>query len=92
LRGRAIVRGGAGIAARTIGLSGGILTYAVELGIIEQNPVPGVRKPKDQVNAHRLSEQAYHTLGEILRKVIACMGRPRRRRSARPSPLDAFAW
>jgi hypothetical protein len=28
LRGRAIVRGGAGTAARTIGLFGGILTYA----------------------------------------------------------------
>ena len=44
---RAIVRGGAGTAARTIGLFGGILTYAVEFGIIEQNPVHGVRKPKD---------------------------------------------
>ena len=70
LRGRAIVRGGAGTAARTIGLFGGILTYAVELGIIEQNPVHGVRKPKDQVNARRLSEQEYRTLGDILRKAI----------------------
>ena len=47
LRGRAIVRGGAGTAARTIGLFGGILTYAVEFAIIEQNPVHGVRKSKD---------------------------------------------
>ena len=70
LRGRAIVRGGAGTAARTIGLFGGILTYAVELGIIEQNPVHGVRKPKDQVNARRLSEQEYRTLGDILRKAV----------------------
>ncbi|MBW4653505.1 MAG: site-specific integrase [Kaiparowitsia implicata GSE-PSE-MK54-09C] len=70
LRGRAIVRGGAGTAARTVGLFGGILTYAVELGIIEQNPVHGVRKPKDQVNARRLSEQEYRTLGDILRKAI----------------------
>jgi len=69
LRGRAIVRGGAGTAARTIGLFGGILSYAVELGITEQNPVHGVRKPKDQVNARRLSEQEYRTLGEILRNV-----------------------
>jgi integrase len=67
LRGRAIVRGGAGTAARTIGLFGGILSFAVELGITEQNPVHGVRKPKDQVNARRLSEQEYRTLGEILR-------------------------
>jgi integrase len=70
LRGRAIVRGGAGTAARTIGLFGGILSYGVELGIIEQNPVHGVRKPKDQVNARRLSEQEYRTLGEILRNAV----------------------
>jgi hypothetical protein len=70
LRGRAIVRGGAGTAARTIGLFGGILTYAVELGIIEQNPVHGVCKPKDQVNTRRLSEQEYRTLGDILRTAV----------------------
>ncbi|MGB3469324.1 MAG: hypothetical protein WBA51_00710 [Erythrobacter sp.] len=38
LRGRSIVRGGAGTAARTIGLFGGILTYAVGLGVIDRNP------------------------------------------------------
>jgi integrase len=70
LRGRAIVRGGAGTAARTIGLFGGILTYAVELGIIEQNPVHGVRKPREQVNARRLSETEYRTLGDILREAV----------------------
>lgn len=68
LRGRAIVRGGAGAATRTIGLLGGILSHAVELGIIEGNPAHGVRKPKDNVNGRRLSEQEYRALGEILRK------------------------
>jgi hypothetical protein len=42
LRGKAIVRGGAGTATRTIGLFGGILTYAVENGIIEVNPARAV--------------------------------------------------
>jgi hypothetical protein len=51
-------------------VSGGILTYAVELGIIEQNPVHGVRKPKDRVNARRLSEQEYRTLSDILRQAV----------------------
>jgi hypothetical protein len=32
--------------------------------------VHGIRKPKDKVNAHRLSEQEYRTLGDILRKAI----------------------
>ncbi|WP_414902800.1 tyrosine-type recombinase/integrase [Sphingomonas flavalba] len=71
LRGRAIVRGGVGTATRTIGLLGGILSYAVDLGIIEQNPVHGVRKPKDNVNSRRLSEREYRTLGAILRKATA---------------------
>jgi integrase len=68
-RGRAIVRGGVGTATRTIGLLGGILSYAVELGVIEHNPAHGLRKPKDNVKDRRLSEQEYRTLGDILRKV-----------------------
>jgi hypothetical protein len=46
LRGKAIVRGGAGTATRTVGLLGGILTCAVEAGIIDSNPAHGVRKPR----------------------------------------------
>jgi integrase len=68
LRGKAIVRGGAGTATRTVGLLGGILTYAVEAGIIASNPAHGLRKPKDNVRKRRLSEAEYRTLGEMLRK------------------------
>lgn len=67
LRGKAIVRGGAGTATRTIGLLGGILTYAVEEGIIESNPTHGIRKPKYSVRNRRLTEAEYRTLGEMLR-------------------------
>jgi len=67
LRGKAIVRGGAGTATRTVGLLGGILTYAVEAGIIETNPAHGVRKPKDKVRKRRLSEAEYRILGRMLR-------------------------
>lgn len=66
LRGRAIVRGGAGTATRTVGLMGGILTYACEAGIIETNPAHGIRKPKDVVRTRRLSEAEYRILGAIL--------------------------
>lgn len=68
LRGKAIVRGGAGTAARTVGLLGGILTYAIEAGIISTNPAHGLRKPKDAVRTRRLSEAEYRTLGNMLRK------------------------
>lgn len=67
-RGRANVRGGAGTATRTVGLLGGILTYAVEAGIIERNPAHGLRKPQDNVRNRRLSEAEYRTLGEMLRQ------------------------
>ena len=62
------MRGGAGTATRTVGLLGGILTYAVEAGIIEHNPAHGIRKPKDNVRNRRLTEAEYRTLGEMLRE------------------------
>ena len=65
-RGRAIVRGGAGTAARAVGLFGGILTYAIEHGILEKNPVHGVRKPADRIRTRRLSVEDYRVLGKIL--------------------------
>ncbi|HEY9214645.1 MAG TPA: tyrosine-type recombinase/integrase [Ancylobacter sp.] len=68
LRGRAIVRGGVGTATRTVGLLGGILTYAIDAGIIERNPAHGLKKPKDNVRDRRLSEAEYRTLGEMLRE------------------------
>lgn len=67
LRGKAIVRGGVGTATRTVGLLGGILTYAVEAGIVESNPAHGIRKPKENVRNRRLTEVEYRTLGEMLR-------------------------
>ncbi|NMN59010.1 integrase [Xanthobacter sp. SG618] len=67
LRGKSIVRGGAGTATRTTGLLGGILIYAVEAGIIETNPAHGVRRPKDNVRARRLSEAEYRVLGDLLK-------------------------
>jgi integrase len=71
LRGKAIVRGGAGTATRTVGLLGGILTYAVESGIIERNPAHGIKKPKDNVRDRRLTEAEYRTLGQLLLKAVA---------------------
>ncbi|MBA8910135.1 tyrosine-type recombinase/integrase [Aminobacter sp. P9b] len=67
-RGRAIVRGGAGTAARALGLLGGIFTYAIEQGIIEKNPAHGVKKQADRIKDRHLTEQEYRELGVILQR------------------------
>lgn len=69
LRGKAIVRGGRGTAIRTMGLLGGIFTYAIEAGIIDQNPTHGLKKPRYKVRDRRLSEAECRTLGRILKDV-----------------------
>jgi integrase len=67
-RGKSIVRGGLGTAARTVGLLGGILSYAVSQGVIENNPVRGIRKPADGVKKRRLSDDEYRLLGRMLQQ------------------------
>jgi integrase len=70
-RGRARVTGGPGTAARTTGLLSGILTYAVQEGYRENNPVNGVRRPADGKRKARLDDEGYRKLGEILRQAEA---------------------
>jgi integrase len=66
LRGKAIVEGGPGAAARTMGLLGGILSYAVSEGVIETNPVHGVKRPADRKRTARLTPETYAALGRAL--------------------------
>ena len=65
-RGRAIVTGGKGAAARTMGLLGAILTYAVNEGYRTDNPVKGIIRPKDQTREWRLDDAGYRELGKRL--------------------------
>jgi integrase len=65
-RGRAIIKGGSGTAARTVGLLGGILSFAVSEGIIQANPARGVKRPADQRRKIRLTNEQYRSLGAAL--------------------------
>jgi integrase len=66
-RGRAIVTGGSGTAGRTMGLLGGILTYAVQEGYRPDNPARGIVRPKDRTRKWRLDDAGYRRLGQCLR-------------------------
>jgi integrase len=71
LRGKSVVRGGRGAATRTVGLLGGILTYAVSEGIISQSPAAGVRRPASEIRTARLVPADYAALGAALNAATA---------------------
>jgi integrase len=71
LRGRAIVEGGAGTASRTVGLLGGILSFAVSEGVIAINPVRGVKRRADNRREIRLTADQYRVLAHALAEAEA---------------------
>ena len=64
--GKSILRGGSGTASRCVGVVGSMLTYAINMGIIEHNVAHGIRKPKDCVRDRRLTHAEYQLLGQML--------------------------
>jgi integrase len=67
-RGRIIVRGGAGTAARAANFLGAILTFAVNEEIIEHNPAHGVKRAADKKRTRRLTPEEYRALGAVLKQ------------------------
>jgi hypothetical protein len=65
-RGRAIVEGGEGTATRTVGLLGGIFSFAVERGMRPDNPVRGVARYRDNASKRYLSGVELAQLGDAL--------------------------
>lgn len=66
LRGRAIVEGGRGAAARTVGLLGGIFSWGVTEGLLSDNPVHGVARPADESRDRVLAHEEWKALGLAL--------------------------
>ncbi len=66
MRGRAIVRGGKGAATRTVGLLGGIFRFAIDVGLVQSNPVHGVKRFADKKGQRYLSDQELVVLGKAI--------------------------
>ena len=64
--GRAIVEGGKGTATRTVGLLGGIMTFAASRQLRQDNPVRGVKRYPDRQGERYLSSAELARLGEAL--------------------------
>lgn len=67
-RGRAIVKGGAATAARVADLLSGIMSWAVDEGIIERNPVHRVRRYRSEGRQRFLNDEELARLAAVLRK------------------------
>jgi integrase len=65
-RGLSVVRGGRGVASRTVGLLGAVFTYAIRNGFRTDNPAHGVIRYADGRRDRRLTDDEYRRLGNGL--------------------------
>ena len=99
-RGRAIVHGGKGTATRTVGLLGGIFSFAVRNSIRPDNPVRGVKRYRDKTGERFLSPAELGRLGATLRafevkgvnKTALAIIRLLAVTGARKSEITALRW
>jgi integrase len=98
--GRARVSGGRGTASRTVGLLGGIFSFARDLELIIANPVQGVKRFADKRCTRFLSEAELASLGEALRVASSAGSNPYGIAvirlliftGARKSEIEALRW
>jgi integrase len=68
-RGKAVVEGGAGTAARVVELLGGVWTWAEKRGLVNgPNPARGVEKHRSEAKERVLSPDELARLGETMRR------------------------
>lgn len=65
-RGLSVVRGGRGVATRTVGLLGAIFAYAIRKKLRADNPVRGVMRFADGRRERRLTDLEYRAIGRAL--------------------------
>ena len=90
-RGRRIVRGGAGVAARTLGMMGAMFEFAVARGMRSDNPFRRIKRAASPERDRILSPAELARLGEALAAAEAAAWRGRRWRRCGSSRLRAVA-
>jgi integrase len=65
-RGRAIVRGGTGTANKAIALLGAIFSFAIDRGLVDTNPVTGVKRYREGRRERYLSAAELERLGNAI--------------------------
>src|SRR5208283_1515939 len=75
-RGVSVVRGGRGVATRTVGLLGAIFTYAIRKKFRADNPVRGVMRFADGRRERRLTDLEYRAIGTALENAVIDDMRP----------------
>lgn len=75
-QGRAIVTGGKGTASRTVGLLGGILTFGVEKGALDSNPVHAITRYKDQMRERFLTGEELARIGQEIQTALEAGANP----------------
>lgn len=70
------LEGEKGTATRTVGLLGGIFSFAFDCGLISENPVRGVKRFPDKKGERYLSQRELVALGNALRDVANNSGNP----------------
>lgn len=70
-------RGGIHAAARTVGLLGGIFSFAIERDLLKANPTRGVKRYKDNRRDRFLSPAELARLGDVLTQLETNGGDPR---------------
>lgn len=86
-RGISRVRGGRGVATRTIGLLGAIFSYAVDHGMRLDNPAHRIRKYAEGKRERRLSDDEYANFGKGLRAAVLPHLPPGAKINVKPSPM-----